>query len=282
MKVDAKRWLITGVSSGLGLALAEAALARGDSVAGTLRDPARAKAFSERAPGRSHGLVCDVRYDASVNKAVSEAAHRMSRIDIAVNNAGYCLTSAFEEASPDQIKQQFDVNVFGLMNITRAVLPLFRAAGGGRFINIASLAGVMGFPGMSLYAASKFAVVGFSEGLARETAAFGVKVTVVAPSGFRTQFAAGSMEFGEHALEAYESLRNTLRERLAKSNGAQPNDPAKGAAALLALADHPDPPLHFALGFDALERIEAAMKGRLDEYAAHAPMGAATRFSDAT
>lgn len=278
--MKAKRWLITGVSSGLGLALADAALARGDSVTGTLRDPAHAKAFSERAPGRSHGLVCDVRVEASVKKTVSDAAYRMGGIDVAVNNAGYCLTSPFEEASPDQIEQQFDVNVFGLMHVTRAVLPLFRAAGAGRFINIASLAGVMGFPGMSLYAASKFAVVGFSEGLARETAEFGVKVTAVAPSGFRTQFAAGSMQFGSNALDAYTRLRDTLRERLTKSNGAQPNDPVKGAAALLALADHPNPPIHFALGFDALERIDAAMKGRLDEYAAHAPMGAATRFND--
>ncbi|MBN8605576.1 MAG: SDR family NAD(P)-dependent oxidoreductase [Caulobacterales bacterium] len=281
MKADApKRWLITGVSSGLGFALAEAALARGDSVAGTLRDRARAEAFSASAPGRAHGLVCDVRDEAGVSATIAEAARRMGGLDIVVNNAGYCLTSAFEEATSDQIQAQFDVNVFGLMHVTRAALPIFRAAGAGRFINIASLAGVMGYPGMSLYAASKFAVVGFSDALAKETARFGIRVTAVAPSGFRTQFAGGSMQFGVNEVADYQGLRQTLRERLAQSNGAQPNDPARGAEALLALADHPDPPTHFALGFDALGRIAEAISGRLREYEQYAPMGAATGFKE--
>lgn len=283
MKAEApKRWLITGISSGLGLALAEAALARGDSVAGTLRDPARAETFSASAPGRAHGLVCDVRDETRVHAAIAEAAQRMGGIDIVVNNAGYCLTSAFEEASGEQIQAQFDVNVFGLMHVTRAALPLFRAAGAGRFINIASLAGVMGYPGMSLYAASKFAVVGFSDALAKETAKFGIRVTAVAPSGFRTQFAGGSMQFGANEVADYQGLRQVLRERLAQSNGAQPNDPALGAQALLALADHPAPPTHFALGFDALGRIAEAMHGRLQEYEQYAPMGAATGFKEST
>jgi NAD(P)-dependent dehydrogenase (short-subunit alcohol dehydrogenase family) len=166
------------------------------------------------------------------------------------------------------------------MNVTRAALPLFRAAGAGRFINIASLAGVMGYPGMSLYAASKFAVVGFSDALAQEVSRFGVKVTAVAPSGFRTEFAGASMQFGENELPDYASLRVALRERLAKSHGTQPNDPAKGAKALLALADHPDPPTHFALGFDALGRIAEATNARLSEYEMHAPVGAATGIAE--
>lgn len=281
MKVDApKRWLITGASSGLGLALAEAALARSDFVVGTLRDPTRAAAFRDKAPGRSLGVVCDVRDEVTVDTAVADAAKFMGGIDIVVNNAGYCLTSPFEDASAQQIRNQFEVNVFGLMKVTRAALPLFRAAGGGRFINIASLAGVMGYPGMSLYAASKFAVIGFSDALAKETARFGVKVTAVAPSGFRTEFAGGSMQFGEEETAGYAELRAVLRDRLGKSHGAQPNDPTKGAAALLTLADHPDPPIHFALGFDALERIADAMNARLREYGAHAPTGAATGFTD--
>lgn len=281
MKADPhKRWLITGVSSGLGLALADAALARGDKVVGTLRDPVRAEAFSAKAPGRSLGAVCDVRDQQAVDAAVATALEFMGGLDVAVNNAGYCLTSPFEEASETQIRDQFDVNVFGLMNVTRAVLPHFRARNTGRFLNIASLSGIIGYPGMSLYTASKFAVTGFSDALAKETARFGIKVTVVAPSGFRTEFAGGSMQFGDNALPDYADLRGMLRERLGKSNGAQPNDPAKGAAALLALADYPDPPVHFALGFDALGRIAEAMHARLGEYEAHAPMGAATGFTD--
>ena len=281
MRADTpKRWLITGVSSGLGQALAEAALRRGDQVAGTLRDVARAEAFSSLAPDRARGLVCDVRDEERVNAAVAEAAQRMGGLDVVVNNAGYCLTSAFEEATSAQIQAQFDVNVFGLMHVTRAALPLFRTAGAGRFINIASLAGVMGYPGMSLYAASKFAVVGFSDALAKETAKFGVRVTAVTPSGFRTQFAGGSMQFGDNEVADYQGLRQALRDRLAQSNGAQPNDPILGAEAILALADHPEPPTHFALGFDALGRIAEAMNARLQEYEAHAPMGAATGFKE--
>lgn len=279
MKAEApKRWFITGVSSGLGLALAEAALARGDFVYGTLRDPTRLDAFNVRAPGRAFGLLCDVRNQDAVDAAIAQATEH--GLDVVVNNAGYCLTSPFEDASDKQIRDQFDVNVFGLMNVTRAALPHFRAAGAGRFINIASLAGVMGFPGMSLYAATKFAVVGFSEALAKEAERFGVRVTVVAPSGFRTEFAGGSMQFGEKETPEYEPLRTLLRERLVQSHGAQPNDPAKGAAALLALADHPDPPLHFALGFDALDRISEALTARLRQYETHAPMGADTRMTD--
>jgi NAD(P)-dependent dehydrogenase (short-subunit alcohol dehydrogenase family) len=279
MKVDAsKSWLITGVSSGLGLALADAALARGDKVVGTLRDPARAEVFSAKAPDRSLGVVCDVRDQLAVDAALRNASAFMGGLDIVVNNAGYCLTSPFEEASDAQIREQFDVNVFGLMNVTRAALPHFRAADAGRFINIASLSGVIGYPGMSLYTASKFAVAGFSDALARETKRFGVKVTVVAPSGFRTEFAGGSMQFGDNVLPDYADLRAILRERLSKSHGAQPNDPAKGAAALLELADHPDPPIHFALGFDAVGRIVEAMHARLHEYESHAPMGAMTEF----
>lgn len=281
MKADTpKLWLITGVSSGLGLALAEAALARGDHVAGTLRDPSAVAAFERRAPGRACGLICDVRDQEAVERTVLSAVSRMGGLDVVVNNAGYCLTSAFEEASAEQIAQQFDVNVFGLMHVTRAALPVYRATGAGRFINIASLAGVAGYPGMSLYAASKFAVVGFSEALAKETATFGVKVTAVAASGFRTQFAAGSMQFGDKQIPAYEALRTGMQARLAKSNGAQPNDPAKGATALLALADHPHPPMHFALGFDALPRITEAMAGRLQQYEALAHIGVATSYPE--
>lgn len=280
MKADTpKRWFITGASSGLGLALAEAALARGDIVAGTLRRPESAATFSQKAPGRSFGILCDVRDEGAVTAAVNDAAKRMGGIDIVVNNAGYCLTSPFEEASDPQIREQFDVNVFGLMNVTRAALPFFRASGAGRFINIASLSGVIGYPGLSLYTASKFAVVGFSDALAKETAGFGVRVTAVAPSGFRTQFAGDSMQFGAVEIADYTPLRTMLRERLSRSHRAQPNDPIKGAEVLLALADHPDPPTHFALGVDAFGRLSEAISARLTEYETHASMGATTGFA---
>jgi NAD(P)-dependent dehydrogenase (short-subunit alcohol dehydrogenase family) len=278
--MKARRWLITGVSSGLGRALAGAALARGDAVCGTLRDEAAIGEFEALAPARAKALICDVRDASAVEATVRDAVSQMGGIDVVVNNAGYCLTGAFEDATDAEIHAQFDVNVFGLMHVTRASLPILRKQGAGHIINIASLSGVTGYPGMSLYTATKFAVIGFSDALAKEVAPFGIKVTAVAPSGFRTKFGGGSMRFASGESEAHRDLRETMRERLAKSNGAQPNDPVRGAHALLALADHRDPPAHFALGFDALPRIAEAMNERLKQYETHAALGAMTRFPD--
>lgn len=279
MKADTgKRWFITGVSSGLGRALAEAALERGDTVAGTLRNTDAVDAFRARTPDRAHAFLCDVRDEDAVHRAVAQAAAAMGSLDVVVNNAGYCLAGEFESTTSEQVARQFDVNVMGAMHVTRAALPILRAAGAGRIINIGSLSSVIGYPGMSLYTASKFALAGFSEALAREVAGFGIRVTVVAPSGFRTRFAGASLDFAAEPAPGYEGLRDKLREGLARSNNAQPNDPARGAAALLALADHPEPPIHFALGHDALARIRDALGARLEEYETHGAMGANTAF----
>jgi NAD(P)-dependent dehydrogenase (short-subunit alcohol dehydrogenase family) len=276
-EVRPKRWLITGVSSGLGRALADAALTRGDAVAGTLRDPAQVAAFEAMVPGRSHGLRFDVTDSLAVRQAVDQAAAKLGGLDVVVNNAGYCLAGSIEAVSETEARAQFDANFFGALVVIQAALPHLRAGGGGRIINIASLAALSGVRGMALYSASKFALAGLSEALAQEVEPFGVRVTVVEPSGFRTQFGS-SLKHAARRMPEYEAVRAAMEAALAKSNGAQINDPVRGAAALLALADHPDPPVHFALGADAPEKITGVLNRRLTEYARTDPDGTATGF----
>ncbi|MCA8889812.1 MAG: SDR family NAD(P)-dependent oxidoreductase [Parvularculaceae bacterium] len=271
-----KRWLITGVSSGLGAALSKAALSRGDAVLGTVRKAKDGKAFVARGGANAYASVCDIADPAQTRDAVATAVKTMGGVDILVNNAGYCLTGPFEEISNEEARRQLDVNLFGALNLIRNILPHYRSAGGGRIINITSLAAETGFPGMSLYSASKAALHMFSEALAKETAAFGVKVTAVAPSGFRTQFAGSSMQFSDAKLECYNGLRDKLEVRLKVSNGAQPNDPEKAANALLGLADDPDPPTFYALGADAAERLSVMLDNRVAAYNESHRLGADT------
>lgn len=271
-----KRWLITGVSSGLGAALAKAALSRGDAVLGTVRKAEDGKAFVAHGSANAYTAVCDIADPVQTRDAVANAVKTMGGVDILVNNAGYCLTGPFEELSDEATRRQLDVNLFGAMNLIRIILPHYRSAGGGRIINITSLAAETGFPGMSLYSASKAALHMFSEALGKETAAFGVTVTAVAPSGFRTQFAGSSMQFSPTKLECYNGLRDKLEKRLEASNGAQPNDPEKAANALLALADDPDPPPFYALGADAAERLAATLTNRVAAYNDSSRLGADT------
>ncbi len=266
MTASPRRWLITGVSSGLGRAIAECALSRGDIVVGTLRKREQFEAFAALAPGRAIPLQLDVTDDAAAGPVVVDAIAQAGGLDILVNNAGYALMGLQEDIGLDEARREIETNVLGVLKMAQAVLPHFRAQGHGRIINIASVAGVIGFPMNGLYCASKFAVLGLSESLAKEAAGFGVKVTSVEPGGFRTKFAAGSLAFpakvAPHNAAAVEASK-TRMETFAKT--AQ-NDPAKGAAVIVALADLDEPPAHLALGADAYAMITAALQARLAEY----------------
>jgi NAD(P)-dependent dehydrogenase (short-subunit alcohol dehydrogenase family) len=270
-----KRWLITGCSGGLGHALALAALRRGDAVAGTSR---RAGLTLGSAGDRWIGLQLDVADPDAAKAAVDEAARRMGGLDVVVNNAGYALAGAVEEVSPDEVRAQMEANFLGPLYVCQAALPHLRASGSGCILNIASFAAVQGLPGMGIYSASKFALAGLSEALAGEAAETGVRVTVVEPTGFRTGFAGASLQWASAAKPEYAARRAAMTAGFEQSNGRQPNDPAKAAEALLALADHPEPPLHFGLGFDAEDRITAVLERRLAEYRARAALGAQTAF----
>jgi NAD(P)-dependent dehydrogenase (short-subunit alcohol dehydrogenase family) len=272
-----RRWFITGVSSGFGRILAQALLQRGDSVAGTLRKPEQVAAFEAFAPGRAHGLLLDVSQAASIPQVVAEALERLGGVDVLVNNAGYGLFGAVEEIGDDEARQVMETNFFGTLNLTRALLPHFRAQGGGGIVNLSSLAGVLGMPGVGLYCAAKHAIEGLSESLAVELAPFGIRVLIVEPGGFRTDFAGRSMSVASQTLPAYDATpAGKTRSGMAQYSGREPGDPAKAMTTLIAVLESPNPPLRLVLGADAM----AAVRGKLARVAAD--IGAWEQVSAAT
>ena len=272
-----KTWLITGASSGFGEALADAVLAHGDRVAATFRKPEQARAFSERDAERALGITMDVTDTASVEAGIKAAAERFGGIDVLVNNAGYALRAPIEQTSDEDAWAQLDANVMGILRTTRAVLPLMRARGGGRIINISSTAGSIGFPTLGLYAASKAAVIGITEALAQEVAYQGIKATSVEPGGFRTRFGGSSMVTPSTPVpEPYKVLVETMDGMMANFGATAPGDPALAAIKLIELAEMVDPPIRLALGDDALPMISGALDKRQAEYRAHAALGQGT------
>ena len=251
---EARHWLITGVSSGFGRSIAEAALARGDSITGTLRKKEDAAAFEALAPGQTDACLLDLTDRNNVSRVIAEAVERHGGVDVLVNNAGYALAGAVEEFEEAEIRDQMETNFFGLAAATRAVLPVMRRQKSGHIINIASVAGLWGFPGMAMYSASKFAVVGFSEALAGEMAPFGVKVTALEPGAFRTKFSSSSsFTRARRPIEAYEPTVGKLCTQIASYDGNQPGDPGRAAQAVLQLVDLEEPPVHLLLGKDAVQ-----------------------------
>jgi NAD(P)-dependent dehydrogenase (short-subunit alcohol dehydrogenase family) len=277
-----KTWFITGVSGGLGAAIANAVLAAGHRVVGTARQQAQVEAFSGLAGDRSIGIKLDVGNEAGVSAAIDRVESEFGAIDVLVNNAGYGLQGAVEETSMAEIRQQFEVNVFGLIAVTKAVLPHMRARRAGHIFNLSSMGGLTTFPGLSIYSATKFAVEGLSEGLAKEVAAFGIKVTLVEPGGFRTDWAGRSMNFAANTIEDYAASSGASKERLASRNGRQPGDPTKLADVLLHVAELPDPPLHLLLGSEALLHVGKKLGDLQTELARWAPLTVSTDYPDSS
>lgn len=247
-----KTWLITGVSRGIGKALAEAALARGDLVIGTVRegDPG-----ITAGKGKFHCLRLEMRDPVAIQETVARAFDLAGRLDIVVNNAGYGLLGAMENASDGEMTRLFEVNVFGPVRLIRAALPRLRAQRAGHIINITSIAGRAPMPGSVLYAATKSALEGLSEALCLEVSHLGVKVTAVAPGAFRTDFLSEhSVRKSDPASEDYAGSTGKTLERLDAMAGKQAGDPALAALAILKLADSNTPPAHLLLGTDALQR----------------------------
>jgi len=248
-------FLITGVSSGFGRAFAEAALAAGHSVVGTVRTEAARIAFERLHERRAHGVVLDVTELATIAPAVNKVVERYGPIDVLVNNAGYGHEGTMEESSLDDLLKQFQVNVFGAVAMMKAVLPGMRYRRAGHIFNITSMAGHVGLPGITYYAGSKFALDGISQALAAEVRGFGIKVTAVAPGSFRTDWAGRSMVRAERSIDDYDAVFTRIRDdRLAK-NGKQAGDPAKAAAVLLSLVENENPPTSLLLGNDAFDLV---------------------------
>src|SRR3954452_6588272 len=250
-------WFITGASRGFGALIAEAALAAGDAVVATARDP-NTVAARLGAHERLLATRLDVTSEAEAHEAAGQAVRKFGRIDILVNNAGYGLLGAIEEASAAETSKLFGTNVFGLLGVTRAVLPHMRRQRSGHVINISSVGGYTGYPGWGVYGATKFAVEGLSEALAGEVAPLGIHVTVVEPGFFRTDFLdAASLARPAIEIDDYsESVGNT-RAHAADANHAQPGDPSKLAKAFMQLAAAKAPPVRLPLGSDTVARIEA-------------------------
>jgi NAD(P)-dependent dehydrogenase (short-subunit alcohol dehydrogenase family) len=265
-----KTWFITGAGRGLGAEIAKAALRAGDRVVATGRQRA---AVSDRLGPDSDRLLSvelDVNNEAQAQAAVDAAVARFGTIDVLVNNAGYGQLGLFEETTAQDAQAQFGTNLFGVFSVTRPVLPVMRAARQGRIFNVSSLAGMRGVAFGSLYCASKFALEGFSESLAQEIAPFGIRVTIVEPGPFRTDFlSAESIRFGARAVADYDERRAVLRASFEQRNGKQPGDPVKLAEAVVQLADEPEPPLRFVAGSIAFDSISAKlgeMRAELDQW----------------
>jgi len=258
-----KTWFITGISRGLGLALAQAALADGDTVIGTVRGGA--PDLSAKA-GTLHVLTLDLADGAAAEAAVERAFALAGRVDVIVNNAGYGLLGAVEKASDADVARLFDVDVFAPFRIIRAALPHLRAQGSGHIVNITSIAGRAPGPGSSLYAAAKHALEGLSVGLAQEVAPLGIKVTAVAPGAFRTDFlSTHSIRKSEAEDAAYAASVGRSAAAFDTMAGKQLGDPDRAAQAILSAVRADDPPLHLLLGSDALQRARTKLDALIEE-----------------
>lgn len=248
-----KVWFVTGASKGLGLALVQKLLANGFAVAATSRSIDELKTAVGSTSEQFLPLGVSLTDEQSLGNAIADTLAAFGHIDVVVNNAGYGLAGSLEELSDAESRGNFDVNVFGTLNVIRAVLPHLRAQHSGHIFNISSIAGVTGgFPGFGIYCATKFAVSGLSESLAAEVADFGVKVTVVEPGYFRTDFlTAGSFVTPKNGIAAYQNVRDSEALHQQQINGRQPGDPAKAADAMIRIAGEANPPLHLVLGEDA-------------------------------
>jgi NAD(P)-dependent dehydrogenase (short-subunit alcohol dehydrogenase family) len=269
-------WLITGASSGLGRALAQAALGRGERVAATARDLESVREFERDHPDRALAVELDVTDQAAAESAIAKTVERFDRLDAVASNAGFGLFGALEELSDDELRREFDTNVFGAVNVIRAALPEMRARRSGHIVQISSLEGVApALAGETAYAGTKFAIEGICEALAKEIAHLGIRVTIVEPGPLRTDFADGATVEPPAAADYEESVGGALEwfEDLA---GKQPNDPARVAEAVMQAVDSPEPPLRLALGVEAIEAIRGKLDGQRAELDAWEELGAST------
>ncbi|WP_432709998.1 SDR family NAD(P)-dependent oxidoreductase [Pedobacter sp.] len=274
-----KVWFITGASKGLGLTLAKQLLAQGQQVAATSR---RVEDLSDAVGDNDNflPLSVDISNEDSVGNAIDQVIAHFGKLDVVVNNAGYGLTGALEELTDAESRANFEVNVFGSLNVIRKAMPHLRRQGSGHIINIASIGGFTGaFPGFGIYCATKFAVHGFSESLREEVKDFGVKVTVVSPGYFRTSFLSKtSLNVPANQMAEYQKVRAVQDAHEHDINGNQPNDPEKGAAAMIKLVSLENPPVHLFLGEDAYALAEAKIAAVQQEMEQFAAIGKSTGF----
>ncbi len=264
-----KTWFITGVSSGFGRALAETLVSRGERVVGTLRNEDQRAQFDALSPGKSFGYLLDVRDHDAVRRVVEQIEEEVGAIDVLVNNAGYGYEGSVEETTPEAIRAQFDVNLFGAVSVLQAVLPFMRNRRAGHILNVTSMGGLMTFPGVGVYNASKFALEGINEALASEVRQFGIKVTAIEPGAFRTDWAGRSMKRTGRTIGDYAPLLEPISASRAARSGKQPGNPARAALAMIKVVELEHPPVHLLLGTDAVKFVRekiATLTKEIDDW----------------
>ncbi len=262
VKIEQKdrHWLITGASSGFGRVLTEYLLSLGAKVVATARNVDSLQELVKRHAGNIVTLPLDVTSQHSIDKAVSDAIAQVDHIDVLVNNAGYGVTGAIEEVTQAEYMPMFDTNVFGLINVTKALLPQFRERRSGAIVNFSSIGGLIGAAGWGYYNATKFAVEGLSEALNAELAPLGVHVMVVEPGPFRTEFLGRSGVEARQRISDYEPTAGKTREYFATQSGKQPGDPQRAVEAIVAAVSDMNPPRHLLLGKIALTRFRKRLQ----------------------
>jgi NAD(P)-dependent dehydrogenase (short-subunit alcohol dehydrogenase family) len=271
-------WLITGASSGFGRAIAEAVLARGDSIVATSR---RTDALADLdGDGRVHVVALDVTDAAQRDAAVAGAIDRFGRIDVLVNNAGRTQVGAVEETTDEELRDLFELHFFAPAALTRAVLPPMRRQGSGAIVQMSSVGGQVTAPGFSAYCATKFALEGLTETLREEVAGFGIHTLIVEPGAFRTGLFRSDAAYESAEMPEYAETVGPTREYVRTNHGQQPGDPNKAAEAIIEALESDDPPLRLVLGADAIGNIEAHISSVANELAAWRDVGRATAFDE--
>jgi NAD(P)-dependent dehydrogenase (short-subunit alcohol dehydrogenase family) len=261
--------VVTGVSSGLGRAFAVALLQAGFKVVGTVRKQEAAEEFERLKSGAAFARVLDVTDDpGQLAEVVNEIEQNLGPVYALINNAGYGHEGTLEESSMDELRRQFEVNIFGAVAMIKAVLPHMRARREGRILNVTSMGGLMTMPGLSYYHGSKFALEGISSSLAKEVRPLGIYVTAVEPGMFRTDWAGRSMVRSERKIADYDAIFDPIREARRERSGRQPGDPAKAGRAIAEFLSSPEPPLHLLLGPDAFDYVQKELEILHAEFAA--------------
>jgi NADP-dependent 3-hydroxy acid dehydrogenase YdfG len=259
-------WFITGTSSGFGRNLAEEALKRGDCVVATARKPETIKDLEKQYPKQALALRLDVTKKPTIAAAVTKAIAKFKRIDVLVNNAGYGLFGALEDVQQKEVQRIFDTNVFGLLQVTQAVLPQMRKRKSGHILNISSVVGQMSFPSIGIYASTKHAVEGLSEALSKEVEGFGIKVTIIEPGYFQTDFGSRGLMWSKPSAP-YKALHKQMDERFKAMAAGEHGDPRKAALAMIQAVDSPETPYRLALGGDSVGMIRGALAAKAADVA---------------
>ncbi|MFT5641898.1 MAG: NAD(P)-dependent dehydrogenase (short-subunit alcohol dehydrogenase family), partial [Cyclobacteriaceae bacterium] len=277
--MDKRVWLITGCSTGFGRELVKIVAANGEIALGTVRKKEQIGDLESINPDLVKGIVLDVQNQQSIDEAAAMIEAKYGQLDVLVNNAGYGSMGSIEETEEAEIQRQFDVNVFGCVRMMKLALPFMRRQKSGNILNITSIAGLKGFPGVGIYNGSKFALEGIGEALAAETRHIGIHVTNIEPGPFRTDWAGRSATFNESQIEEYKDTAKKNMESIQGVSGSQVGDPKKAAQAMFDVTKLEKPPVHLPLGGPAYQRVGITLDEMKEEIAKYEYLGRPTDFS---